>query len=116
MPTVPSDGRARPASSRSTVDLPAPFGPSSAVTPGPTVNDTSETATTLRNHLLTRSNRTIGSRGIAARPVLIPGSSSRHLDAAVPPDDDAEPRDEPCRVPEEDRRVGELPETLGHLG
>ena len=38
---------------RSSVDLPAPLGPSSAVTPGPTAKLTSDTATTSPNHLLT---------------------------------------------------------------
>ena len=35
--TVPREGRASPQSIRSIVDLPAPFGPRSAVTPGPTL-------------------------------------------------------------------------------
>ena len=47
--------RVSPQSIRSIVDLPAPFGPSSAVTPGPTWNDTSETATTSPNHFETCS-------------------------------------------------------------
>ena len=51
---------------RRIVDLPAPFGPSSAVTPGPTVNETSETATTSPNHFDTSSTTIIVSGG--ARP------------------------------------------------
>ena len=38
---------------RNSVDLPAPFGPSNAVTPGPTPNVTSETATTSPNDFVT---------------------------------------------------------------
>ena len=53
--TVPFDGRASPQSMRNIVDLPAPFGPSSAVTPGPTSKLTSETATSGPNHFDTPS-------------------------------------------------------------
>src|SRR5262245_14989219 len=56
--TTPLDGRARPQSMRNIVDLPAPFGPSSAVTPGPTSKLTSETATSAPNHLETPSATT----------------------------------------------------------
>jgi hypothetical protein len=39
---VPALGRARPAAMRSAVDLPAPFGPTSATTvPGATASETS---------------------------------------------------------------------------
>ncbi len=48
--TVPVEGRGSPTSSRSAWILPAPFGPSRPVTPGPIVIDTSLTATTLRYH------------------------------------------------------------------
>ena len=46
-------GPGEPQSIRSIVDLPAPFGPSSAVTPGPMSKLTSETATTFPNHFET---------------------------------------------------------------
>ena len=42
----PCEGGVSPAIIRSIVDLPAPLGPSSAVTPRPTWKDTSDTATT----------------------------------------------------------------------
>jgi hypothetical protein len=41
------------------VDLPAPLGPRSAVTPGAMDSVTSETATTPLNHLLTPLNSTV---------------------------------------------------------
>src|SRR6056297_2472518 len=44
--TVPRDGGVRPQSIRNSVDLPAPFGPSSAVTPSSIPKLTSLTATT----------------------------------------------------------------------
>src|SRR5665811_838062 len=49
--TNPSEGRTRPVSMRSNVVLPAPFGPSRPVTPGPKPQLTSETATFCPNHL-----------------------------------------------------------------
>ncbi len=55
---MPRDGCASPDSMRSIVDLPAPFGPSRAVTPGPTSKLTSETATFAPNHLETPSAET----------------------------------------------------------
>ena len=51
--TWPMSGAVRPHSIRNSVDFPAPLGPSNAVTPGPTSNDTSDTATRPLNHLLT---------------------------------------------------------------
>ncbi len=65
--TGPGDGGVSPHSSRSRVDLPAPLGPSRAVTPGPTVNDTSDTATTSPNHFDT-SAMTIDLAATAAVP------------------------------------------------
>ncbi len=58
--TVPFDGCASPQSIRSIVDLPAPFGPRSAVTPTGIVKLTSETATTPPNHFETPSTSTTG--------------------------------------------------------
>ena len=60
--TVPADGRASPQSIRSIVDFPAPFGPSSAVTPGPISKLTSDTATSAPNHFETPSATRRGSR------------------------------------------------------
>src|SRR5215212_3734143 len=51
--TVPLDGRIRPETRLRIVDLPAPFGPSSAVTPAPMPKVRSETATTSPYHLAT---------------------------------------------------------------
>src|SRR5215475_1693016 len=48
--TVPCDGGRKPAIMCSTVVLPAPFGPSRPVTPGPSAIVTSLTATTLPYH------------------------------------------------------------------
>src|SRR5690606_41743896 len=45
--SVPADGTVKPLIMPMSVDLPAPLGPSRPVTPGPTVIDTSLTATTL---------------------------------------------------------------------
>ena len=61
--TEPCEGAVSPASIRSIVDLPAPLGPSSAVTPGPTWNETSDTATTSANHFDTCSTATRTSCG-----------------------------------------------------
>ena len=52
--TEPLDGRAKPHIIRSKVDLPAPLGPSRAVTPAPMLKLTSDTATKSPNHLDTR--------------------------------------------------------------
>jgi hypothetical protein len=49
---------------RNIVDLPAPFGPRSAVTPGPTSKLTSETATSGPNHFETPSATTLGSTAL----------------------------------------------------
>src|SRR5687768_9601052 len=48
---------------RMSVDLPAPFGPSNAVTPGPTAKVTSETATRSPNHFETWSTAINGGGG-----------------------------------------------------
>ena len=53
---MPVDGARKPDISAISVDLPAPFGPSSPVTPGPMVIETSLTATTLRYHRETWSS------------------------------------------------------------
>ena len=45
---------------RSSVVLPAPFGPSRAVIPGKMLNETSLMATTLPNHRETRSTLIVG--------------------------------------------------------
>ena len=58
--TVPCVGGVSPHITRNSVDLPAPFGPSNAVTPGPTENVTSDTATTSPNDLVTFVTATIG--------------------------------------------------------
>src|SRR3954465_12582046 len=55
--TVAVEGSRKPDISAISVDLPAPFGPSSPVTPGPIVIETSLTATTLRYHRDTWSIR-----------------------------------------------------------
>ena len=47
---MPVEGARNPDISAISVDLPAPFGPSRPVTPGPIVIVTSLTATTLRYH------------------------------------------------------------------
>src|SRR3954465_11388900 len=60
MPTWPLEGDRKPPIMWMSVDLPAPFGPSSPVTPGPTVIVTPLTATTLPYHRDTsRSSRTL---------------------------------------------------------
>src|SRR5215210_4577825 len=51
--TVPLEGRIRPETRLRIVDLPAPFGPRSAVTPAPMPQVRSETATTSPYHLET---------------------------------------------------------------
>ena len=58
--TVPLDGRAKPHIIRSKVDLPAPLGPSSAVTPAPMLKLTSDTATKSPNHFETLAACTMG--------------------------------------------------------
>src|SRR6476620_10712796 len=57
---LPADGRSRPVSILKVVDFPAPFGPSSPVTPGPSWNDTSATATTSPYHLARLVTSTVG--------------------------------------------------------
>ena len=56
---MPVDGARKPDIIAINVDLPAPFGPSSPVTPGPMVIETSLTATTLRYHRDTCSIRRV---------------------------------------------------------
>ena len=64
--TVPAEGARKPAIMWIRVDLPAPLGPSSPVTPGPIVIVTSLTATTLPNHRETPGRwTTVGSCGCA---------------------------------------------------
>lgn len=47
--TCPVDGLSKPTSSLMSVDLPAPFGPRRAVTPGENVRERSETAVNVPN-------------------------------------------------------------------
>src|SRR6478735_5906842 len=65
----PLEGDSNPEIIFRSVDFPAPFGPSRAVTPGPTPNVTSDTATTSPYHFETWSTTIVGSR-----PVIMPGS------------------------------------------
>src|SRR5687768_1677114 len=58
----PVDIESRPVIILRVVDLPAPFGPSSAVTPWVTPNVTSETATISPYHLETRLSTIVGWR------------------------------------------------------
>ena len=58
--TVPCDGLASPHRIRNKVDLPAPLGPSRAVTPGPTSKLTSERATTEPNHFASWRTSRVG--------------------------------------------------------
>ncbi len=67
MRTVPRAGAVSPQSIRSMVDLPAPFGPSRAVTPRPTRKDTSDTATRSPNHF----DAPVTSMGHTASAVII---------------------------------------------
>src|SRR5215475_5618223 len=68
--SVPFDGAMSPEMRFNMVDLPAPFGPSSTVTPGPMPHVMSETATTSPYHLAT-ARRTM----IASSPGASPGNS-----------------------------------------
>ena len=63
---APFDGVVSPHSNLITVDFPAPFGPSKAVTPGQTEKLTSETATTAPNHFDTLSKVIVGETSSAA--------------------------------------------------
>src|SRR5215216_6539670 len=67
----PDEAASSPASIFRQVDLPAPFGPRSAVTPGVTPKETSETATMSPYHFETCSTTIVGSR-----PAITPGRSS----------------------------------------
>src|SRR5690606_8663022 len=58
--TLPSDGRMSPVMTRRSVVLPAPFGPSRPVMPGPNEHDTSDTATFVPNHFDTPCTITVG--------------------------------------------------------
>ncbi len=103
MRTVPWDGRASPQSMRSMVDLPAPFGPSSAVTPAPTSKLTSDTATSAPNHFDTPSATTRGSIGTAVTlserpPAAGIGASTPAFLRRWPPRDRR--RRGSCRAPE----------------
>ena len=64
--TVPADGRSRPGEQVQQRVLPAPFGPSSPVTPGPSANETSLTATTLPYQRETWSSAIAGGGSPAA--------------------------------------------------
>ena len=74
--TVPFEGLASPQSIRSIVDLPAPFGPSSAVIPGPMSKLTSETATTFPNHFETPRTSISASLVVLSLIVASPGGGS----------------------------------------
>src|SRR5215217_2919689 len=78
--TVPLKGRMRPATRLRIVDLPAPFGPSRAVTPVPIPRVRSETATTSPYHLATPRRATT-----ARAPGGRPGNSltAASLDASL---------------------------------
>ena len=70
--TSPCDGRSSPAIMWSSVDLPAPLGPSRPVTPGPSANETSLTATTLPYQRETSLSSMAGAQlGVAAADGLI---------------------------------------------
>ena len=62
MRTTPADGASRPAIRWRSVDLPAPLGPSRPVTPGPSANVMSLTATTLPYQRETCSSSMAGAR------------------------------------------------------
>src|SRR6266508_3692042 len=76
----PEEIERSPAIILSVVDLPAPFGPRSAVTPGVTPNETSETATTSPYHFETCSTTIVG-----CRPAITPGSMSARSSTSVSP-------------------------------
>src|SRR6188472_336868 len=99
--TVPCDGCVRPPIARSRVVLPAPFGPSSAVTPGSTTSETSLTATTPENHLETPSTTMVGSGGaLIPAPGAGKAGASAHwsLRRAY-----GSPAHQPVRAPDEPR-------------
>src|SRR5439155_3514121 len=81
--TRPPDGRNNPATRCSTVDFPAPFGPSRPVMPEPIVHDTALTATTLPYHRDTSCSSMVavipptantGTARLPAPPLLSPAS------------------------------------------
>ena len=80
--TRPADGASRPAMRCRSVDLPAPLGPSSPVTPAPRANEMSLTATTLPYQRETWSTSSAG---------VTPGGAVTAGGAAVPADG------RPCR-------------------
>ena len=78
--TRPADGARSPAMRWSSVDLPAPFGPSRPVTPGPRPNEMSLTATTLPYQRETWSTSRAGRRdGARPREPTAAGSGCRHV-------------------------------------
>ena len=90
---VPADGASRPAIRCRSVDLPAPFGPSRPVTPGPSANEMSLTATTLpyQRETWSTSRRGGAAVGGARRPAARPSARpTRRVDAA----------DRSCRDPQ----------------
>src|SRR5689334_16753781 len=104
MRTVPFDGAMSPEMRFSMVDLPAPFGPSSPVTPGPMPHVMSETATMSPYHLAT-PRRTM----IASSPGASPGSSGAAMAGAsvtalVPGKHDETAKDDHRRGNAEGRR------------
>ena len=95
--TVPFEGLARPHSILNIVDLPAPFGPRSAVTPGPR-RATSETATSAPNHFDTPSATTRGSCWRAHRKASIRRYRSQQTRSAAAPSRAGRPRRGPSRA------------------
>src|SRR4051812_35938731 len=79
----PWDGDVSPQMTRISVDLPAPFGPSSAVTPGRTANVTWLMATRSRNHFDTWSTTMVGAESVMDWVTASPGD----LQVAVAPHD-----------------------------
>src|SRR5918997_985852 len=95
--TVPLDGRISPETRLRIVDLPAPLGPRSAVTPAPIPTVRSETATTSPYHLATpcrvmtasepggRPGSSLGASSVEAWFMFTPGVS---VTALVPGEHD----------------------------
>ncbi len=63
--------------------MPAPFGPSSAVMPGPIVKATSDTATTSPNHFETWSSSIMATSAAPTGPAPAPATGAGHGDAAL---------------------------------
>src|SRR6516165_12679822 len=103
-PTVssPRDGARNPEIRCSSVDLPAPFGPSSPVTPGPIVIVMSLTATTLpyhretlRSSIAVTTHRPSGT-GRPGRPGSHPARSRTSGHTPIPRYGDPEPGPDLC--------------------